>query len=209
MRYQLQDYMENVIGFKRYKGKKVLEVGSGSGLDSVEFARNGALVWAVDSSDLAIKETLRTIDEAQDQLPSRPAVRKAEADSLPFSPETFDLVYCFGVLHHLKNPKAAIKEFARVLKPDGECIAMVYHKDSLLYAYSIEHLGLPFERAGTPEGTIAYTIQEATALFENDFRNAYASAHYQVIDTPEQRKVKLNIEPSLGLGWHIVVRARK
>ena len=64
MRYNLQDYMSSVIPFKAYSGKKVLEIGCGAGLDAAEFARNGALVTAVDFTDTAVKETLTTFEEA-------------------------------------------------------------------------------------------------------------------------------------------------
>ena len=38
-RYELQDYMHGTFGFENWKGKKVLEVGCGSGIDAIEFAR--------------------------------------------------------------------------------------------------------------------------------------------------------------------------
>jgi 2-polyprenyl-3-methyl-5-hydroxy-6-metoxy-1,4-benzoquinol methylase len=62
MRYELQEYMHSVIGCQNYQGKQVLEVGSGSGIDAVEFARHGAIVTAVDAREngtLATQETLR------------------------------------------------------------------------------------------------------------------------------------------------------
>ena len=39
--------------------------------------------------------------------------------SLLFSGESFDLITCFGVLHHIANVSKVIKEFYRCLKPDG------------------------------------------------------------------------------------------
>jgi len=41
-RYDLQDYMHAFFQFDKFSGKKILEVGSGAGIDSCEFARNGA-----------------------------------------------------------------------------------------------------------------------------------------------------------------------
>ncbi|NPE27139.1 class I SAM-dependent methyltransferase [Methanococcoides sp. SA1] len=38
---------------------------------------------------------------------------------LPFENETFDLITCFGVLHHIPNVSHIISEFSRVLKKDG------------------------------------------------------------------------------------------
>lgn len=44
---------------------------------------------------------------------------EGDAESLPFEDETFDFVTCQTVLIHLKNPKKALKEMTRVLKPNG------------------------------------------------------------------------------------------
>jgi len=44
LRYELQDYMLKLIPFGEYKGKQVLEIGCGTGIDSVEFAKNGSFV---------------------------------------------------------------------------------------------------------------------------------------------------------------------
>lgn len=199
-RYALQDYMD---WFGDYGGKKVLEVGSGSGIDSAEFARHGATVTAVDSSGLGNYETCLTLTEAgfSDTVP----VKFADAMHLPFPSKSFDLVYCFGVLHHLPAPRYAVREFARVAP---EFLGMVYHRDSLLYSYSIKHLGLPFEMAGTPEGTKAYTVGEARKLFGEFYDEVAVEPRYNVVDMPQKRKVKLAIPDSLGLGWHLIIRAK-
>jgi len=38
---------------------------------------------------------------------------------LPFKPETVDVVSCFNVLEHLRDPELCIKEMLRVVKEDG------------------------------------------------------------------------------------------
>lgn len=43
----------------------------------------------------------------------------ADMECLPFKDNTFDLVYGFGILHHLKNIQKGIDEAARVLKKGG------------------------------------------------------------------------------------------
>jgi SAM-dependent methyltransferase len=39
--------------------------------------------------------------------------------TLPFESATFDLITCFGVLHHIPNVSYVVSEFSRVLKPGG------------------------------------------------------------------------------------------
>jgi SAM-dependent methyltransferase len=43
----------------------------------------------------------------------------ADAESLPFPDESFDLVLGHAVLHHIPHLPRALRECARVLKPDG------------------------------------------------------------------------------------------
>jgi 2-polyprenyl-3-methyl-5-hydroxy-6-metoxy-1,4-benzoquinol methylase len=207
MRYRLQDYMHGAIGFDRWAGKRVLEVGCGAGIDSAEFAAHGATVDAVDSSPLAVKLTKHTVEEAG--MSEKVRVQLMGSAHLEFDPGTFDLVYCFGVLHHLRNPERAVAEAARVLRRNGEYVVMLYHKDSLLFAYSIQHLGLEFERVPRVPRAKAYTIPEAKQLLGTAFRRAEVTPYYNVIDLPSQRKIKLNIENGFGLGWHLICKARK
>lgn len=46
-------------------------------------------------------------------------VQRMDATRMTFSDESFDLVYSFSVFEHIDNPKAALEEVARVLKPGG------------------------------------------------------------------------------------------
>lgn len=213
MRYELQDYQPSAIGFGNYSGKQVLEVGCGAGIDAVEFAKHGAEVTAVDSSQAALEETVATRDEANVTVHvirtpiSAMELRKPKG---PFADDSFDLVYCFGVLHHLTNPLKAMCEAWAVLKKGGEYVAMVYNQDSLLYAYSIEHLGLPFERVAGVPNTCAFTVLEINDLLKvAGFVNISIKPYYNVIDLPFQRKVKLNIPDEFGLGWHLVCKSKK
>jgi ubiquinone/menaquinone biosynthesis C-methylase UbiE len=223
-RYSLQDYMLKTFQFWRYKGNRVLEIGSGSGIDSAEFAKYGAYVISMDLTKTATHETKMTLIESNFYYNSD--VVQASAHYLPFRENCIDVVYSFGVLHHIPNVNDAMKEIKRVLKKNGKVMAMLYNKDSLLYAYSIiylrgikngllkkhtedEILSMFSERIFGCPYTKAYTKEEAIKLFENYFKNVKASVHYNVIDTLEKRKVKIVVPKDLELGWHIVIKAKK
>ena len=47
---------------------------------------------------------------------------RADAESLPFADESFDLVLGHAVLHHLPNLRRAFAEFHRVLRPGGRIV---------------------------------------------------------------------------------------
>lgn len=46
-------------------------------------------------------------------------VKPVESGTLPFADATFDLLTCFGVLHHIPNVSYVVSELARCLKPGG------------------------------------------------------------------------------------------
>jgi ubiquinone/menaquinone biosynthesis C-methylase UbiE len=223
-RYSLQDYMETAFGFKEFAGKSVLEIGCGSGIDSLEFARNGARVTAIDFTDNAVQLTGELAKEAGLSVD----VSRGDAKKLSFADDSFDCVYSYGVLHHIPDVGRALSEIRRVLKPGGKLMAMVYHKDSLLYAYSIIYLHGVKERMLIDGGnsiedlaarysernegcpyTKVYTKEDAKEEFGRYFDNIEVSVHYPVIDLPEQRKVKVTVDAENELGWHVVVKGNK
>jgi ubiquinone/menaquinone biosynthesis C-methylase UbiE len=221
-RYSLQDYMHSTFGFNNFAGKLLLDLGCGAGIDSAEFARNGASVVSTDFTQIAAKSTQSLLREAN--LPVR--VIQADATALPFKEESFDCVYCFGVLHHIPVVEKAVAEIHRVLKSGGQIMTMLYNKDSLLYGYSIVYLrgieeGLLgkftmdeilsrfSERREDNPYTRVYTRAEAEALFSQYFKSCSVEVRYNVIDLPEQRKVKISIPDDYELGWHLIVKAVK
>jgi SAM-dependent methyltransferase len=56
---------------------------------------------------------------------------------MPFADNSFDMVFSHGVLHHIPDVLEVQKEIARVLKPGGRLIMMVYARRSLNYLLSI------------------------------------------------------------------------
>ena len=221
-RYSLQDYMHKVFNFEQFSGKTVLEIGSGSGIDSIEFARNGAKVIA---TDITRSGTLTTKAHFL-QSGFNGYVIRCSPSEIPFKDSSLDCVYCFGVLHHIPDVEKVLIEIRRVLKKDGKILAMLYHKDSLLFAYSIVYLRgikqgllqkysiddilcMYSERNFGCPYTKAYTKEEAKSLFSKFFGNVQISVHYNVIDTEEKRKIKIEIPEDYELGWHIIVKAEK
>jgi ubiquinone/menaquinone biosynthesis C-methylase UbiE len=129
-RYEIDcRWITQAIGFDRYKGKRLLEVGFGTGTDLLQFARGGAHVTGVDltprSADIA-RRRFEVYHQAGEF-----AIGDSEALSFPDS--SFDLVYSFGVLHHTPDTQRAVREIHRVVRPGGKAIVMLYHRASLYY----------------------------------------------------------------------------
>jgi ubiquinone/menaquinone biosynthesis C-methylase UbiE len=223
-RYKLQDYMHEVFQFHSYAGQLILDLGSGAGIDSAEFAKGGAEVVSLDLTESSTELTKNTLREAG--VYERGHVIQAVGQKLPFRDGAFDCVYSFGVLHHIPDVKAVLSEIRRVLRPGGKIMAMLYHRDSLLYAYSIiylhgikegllsryspeEILARFSERIEGCPYTKAYSKEEAYNLFKEYFKELEISVHYDVIDTEQERKLKLKIPRGYDLGWHLIIKGVK
>jgi ubiquinone/menaquinone biosynthesis C-methylase UbiE len=110
---------------------RVLDVGTGTGLLAVEFAKGLPAIEVVglDLSDVAL-ELAR--DNAQEvRASSRVSFRKGDAEDMPFEDDAFDLVISGNTLHLLKNPVRMFNEIQRVLKPGGRFLVSDFRRSWL------------------------------------------------------------------------------
>jgi SAM-dependent methyltransferase len=130
-------WLRATIGFDRYAGCRLLEVGCGLGTDLAQFAIGGAIVHGIDLVPKHLELTRSRFELIR--LPVQLA--RADAEALPFPDKTFDVVYSFGVLHHTPHTRAAVEEVRRVLRPGGIAIIAVYHLYSMnLLAFLLREL---------------------------------------------------------------------
>ncbi|MFC4068544.1 class I SAM-dependent methyltransferase [Actinoplanes subglobosus] len=97
-------------------GGDVLEVGAGTGALWSHVARRGMRLTLTDFSP-AMCARLREVEDA--------VVRRCDAARLPFGDGVFDTVIGNHMLYHLDDPRAALREFARVLRPGGRVFVAV------------------------------------------------------------------------------------
>ena len=122
-------YLREQYDFSAYSGKKVLDLGCGSGVLSAAMARNGADVTAVDLTEKATQMTKK--NSALRKLNIK--VVRGDAENMAFANNSFDYVLSWGVLHHTEHTELAFNEVARILKSNGGGLVMVYHKSSIFY----------------------------------------------------------------------------
>lgn len=96
----------------------ILEVGCGAGDFAIHLSKQKAIVTAVDFSTKAI-EIAKEKSKAQSELID---FQVADAQSLPFAANSFDLIFSCECLEHVPDPQKALNEFYRVLKPSGSLI---------------------------------------------------------------------------------------
>lgn len=97
-------------------GKQLLEFGCGTGALAQAFEREGATVVGVD------------IDRQALGFAHRWAIHRGSAcrfvavgETLPFPDESFDLIFSSSTFEHVKSPEVALRELARILRPQGSC----------------------------------------------------------------------------------------
>lgn len=121
------------IDLSALSGREVLEVGCGAGGHSALFSQHGARVTAMDITPERARSTNHKFGLMRNGTFGGGLAIRADAEVLPFTDNTFDLVYSNGVLHHTEDTAACVRECFRVLKPGGEAIIMLYSKHSACY----------------------------------------------------------------------------
>jgi ubiquinone/menaquinone biosynthesis C-methylase UbiE len=117
----------------------------GLGDITVEMTRCGAFAHGIDISAESVQTASRRLKEAG--TAARSCVQVMDAECMSFEDNTFDVIVCSGVLHHLNLAKA-YPELARVLKPTGRilCIEALGHNPAIaLYRRLTPHLRTSWE----------------------------------------------------------------
>jgi ubiquinone/menaquinone biosynthesis C-methylase UbiE len=116
---------------KVFTGKRCLDAGCGNGRGAIFMMSHGAAaVDCVDISGTNIESTARNLKSFG--FPTF-ATHLSTLESLPFPDETFDFVWCNGVIMHAAQPDACLVELARVLKRGGQCWLYVYGTGGLYW----------------------------------------------------------------------------
>lgn len=130
-KYFVEPHIPGFADFSAWRGRRVLEIGCGIGTDTMNFARAGAKVTAVELSgeSLEIAKARARAFGLQDRI----SFCQGDAEELSgFLPQsTFDLVYSFGVIHHTPHPGRVLKEIRDgYVGPQSQLRIMVYHRRS-------------------------------------------------------------------------------
>jgi ubiquinone/menaquinone biosynthesis C-methylase UbiE len=221
-------WMPSVMGFDRFEGARLLEIGCGMGTDLLQFARGGARCTGVDLTPRSIQITRHRFalyGMAGDFM-------LADGEHLPFGDESFDVVYSNGVLHHTPDTERAVAEVHRVLRPGGIARVMLYHRHSLNYwGEMILHRGVlrgELLRGRSPEQIMSryveysehggcplvkvYSRREALSLFA-PFRETTVEVEQMI--RQELSVLGPLIPESLfrrlrrRLGWNVIISAKK
>ncbi len=234
-KYLVEPHIPGFAQHERWAGKRVLEIGCGLGTDTINFARAGASITAIDLS-------ARSLELAQQRaevfgLTDRITFLEADAERLSeyVTPEPYDLVYSFGVIHHSPHPETILDQLRRhFVGPASTVKLMVYHRrswkvaalilqeangawwrlDEAVAKQSEAQTGCPVTYSYSQPGFATLLGQHGFAVDEMFVDHIFP---YRVKDYVEYRYVKefpFNVLPESAtraierrLGWHLCVTA--
>ncbi|MEW5723200.1 MAG: class I SAM-dependent methyltransferase [Thermodesulfobacteriota bacterium] len=230
-KYLVEPHIPAFAQFERWRGKTVLEIGCGLGTDTINFARAGAKVTAVDLSEESLALARRRAELYGLDITFYQADAEKLTNVVPV--ETYDLVYSFGVLHHTPHPCRAVEQLKQYLGPASRLKIMLYHRYSwkvfwILMKYGhgafwdLDHLVARYSEAqtGCPV-TYTFSKKTAAAMLEGFEIESFTVDHIFPYRLPEYkqhryRKVwyfdvlpeKVFRELEKRFGWHLCVEAR-
>lgn len=121
------------------RGKDVLDLGSGNGGRTVEYARYARHVVGIEVFD-------RLVSMSRDYAAER-GVENCEfmlcAEDIPLPDRSVDVIICYDVLEHVADPRETLKEMFRVLRPG---VSPRWHSRHILVFYHIIWITYPFFR---------------------------------------------------------------
>lgn len=168
--------------FAKQDAKRILELGSGQGRDTLFFARHGFQVYALDYSE----EGLDTIQKKADAIELSAPLTTVYHDvrqHLPFDDNFFEgcyshMLYCMALT--TTELEFLSQEVRRVLKPEG------------LNMYTVRHTGDPHYRTGTDRGDDMWEIAGGFIVhFFSRKKVAHLARGYEIVSVEEFEETDL------------------
>lgn len=219
-RYRAEPHILDFAGFHHWRGRRVLEIGSGIGTDAEQFARHGAEFVGIDIS----QESLHLSRQRFDVYGLEGEFHLGSVTDIGFlrTLGTFDLVYSYGVLHHFPGMRNHLVNIRELLKPQGELRFMVYAKNSWKYAMIQKGLD-QFEAQAQCPYAEAFTRDEIFHLTEGLYQiERIRQDHCFMYDVSAYKEGRFELEPWFDampglmrdavreyLGWHLLIKASK
>lgn len=134
--------LRNLLAVTDLRGKKILEIGAGTGRDSFPLVQHGAEVVQLDYSP----QSLRILKNLALEQHVEVSILGGDAFNLPFRDGAFDIVFHQGLLEHFQKPRAELllQENVRVLKKGGFFLVDVPQR---YHAYTLaKHVLMAFDK---------------------------------------------------------------
>lgn len=157
----LEHELPAMIGVPRswFAGKRVVDVGCGIGRYTYGLLQLGAVVTGCDQSDAALARTAELCRDFRDRL------TLTQIDLLSWDDvASFDLAFCYGVVHHTGNTYLAIENVCRKVADGGRVFFMIY--------------AVPDSRAALEEINLYERLGDETRQMSFDERKQYVTSRF-------------------------------
>lgn len=218
-KYFVEPHIPGFAQFERWKGRRVLEIGCGIGTDTINFARSGAIVTAVDLSDqsLSLARQRAKIFGFEKQIAFYQANAEELSNVVPLEP--YDLIYSFGVIHHTPDPSKAVAEIRKYMTCVSELRLMLYAKHSWKNILIEAGFDQPEAQSGCPVA-FTYTQDEVKSLLQG-FKDVnvrqehifpfaiekYVKYEYEIVPWFASMPKEMFAALEKSLGWHLLITA--
>ncbi len=149
----------------------ILEVGAGRGDLWAKNADRLPAAWQVTLTDFS----QGMLDDAQKHLGAAAdhfTWQTANAQELPFEDQSLDAVLAHFMLYHVPNREQALKEFRRVLKPNGILMAFTLGEGHMHQLNDAMHMAFPEEYANNTEPVHnTFSLENGAAQIATAFDN--------------------------------------
>jgi ubiquinone/menaquinone biosynthesis C-methylase UbiE len=146
--------------FQPWRGKRLLDIGCGTGAWLTAATQLGAESAGIDISRVAIDACRRRLPHAE--------LHCGPAERLPFADRQFDFISCLGSLEHFISPETALREMVRVAKSDSTLLILV------------PNAGFVLRRLGLYSGTQQAELREEVRSLQ-EWQKMFGSAGLEVV----------------------------
>lgn len=165
-------HLYNIIFGEEIKAerKNLLDVGCGTGINSIHLAKLGFCVTGIDISSRAIHEA----QSRADRVGINATFKVEDAENLKIPDNSFDICFCGAVLHHFKDLNPVARELYRVTKNGG----VIYSYDpNALHIYSFITHNI-FNRFFHLHSVYRYFSPNERAVAPGDLRTVFEKAGF-------------------------------
>jgi SAM-dependent methyltransferase len=160
-RQNLERNLGRALRIEELRDTRVLDIGSGFGRHLYVASQAGAECVGLDLSG--------GVDVARANNRGHPRCHLIQGNALerPLRDGSFDVVWSFGVLHHMPDPEAGFRALVPFSRPDGGLVVIwVYGYRGMAFTYKLSHMR-PLHRMTrtmTDQGRVAASKAVAAAL---------------------------------------------
>ncbi len=110
-------------------GATVLDAGCGPGVHSIRVAKQNCQVVAIDISQTMLTEAKKRVEKAG--MSSVVSFQQEDLTALTFPDASFEYVFSWGVIIHIKEIEKALNELSRIVAPYGFLALYITNKRAL------------------------------------------------------------------------------